>query len=96
MMNVPVIRYEYVPPGGDPDRPIKIEGRKRYRPGDHGKGADVYVFDIPQGMVEGMTTWEVSDWQGVLDNLAHWFGDAEAQSRLKQTYVDLVQFPQFR
>jgi hypothetical protein len=97
---MPVITYEYVPPGGDPDSPIVIRGVKEYSPGDHAKGADAYVIEVPEGLVAGVPNgWEVPDWRGVLEHLVHWFpGETSegAQKRLRRTYADPVQFPQFR
>ena len=96
-MRIPVITYEYVPPGGDPQRPIVISGVTTYRPGEHGKGAEAYVFRIPDGLVKGLPTeWETDNFRGVLDNLANWFpGETKegAEARLKLTYRDKVQFP---
>jgi hypothetical protein len=92
-----VITYEYVPQGGDPTRPIRINGVKESSTGDRGRHVDAYLFDIPEGLTEGVPTkWETEDWLGVLNNLAQWFpGETPngASKRLKRVYSDPVHFP---
>jgi hypothetical protein len=92
-----IITYEYVPPGGDPTRPIRINGVKEYSPGNHGPHVDAYLFEVPEGLTEGVPTkWKTENWRGVLNNLAYWFAGETANGaskRLKCVYSSPLHFP---
>jgi hypothetical protein len=83
---IPVIRYAYVP-SRMPALSFKIRGLQDYSPGVHTGRVEVFAYELPDGVLPEIARrkWESSDLEGVVANLAHWFGDTVegAKERLK-------------
>lgn len=98
MALLPIITYEYVPPGGDPSTPIKILGRQEYSPGDHSGRIDEYSIELPDGVLSALSDRQhnAQSKDHLLQKLAGWFeGETKngVDASLKVVQADKIQFP---
>jgi hypothetical protein len=57
----------------------------------------VFAYELPDGVLPEVARrkWESEDLEGVIANLAHWFGDTVegVKERLKLEWADPVSYP---
>lgn len=80
--------YEYVPPGGDPGRPIEIHGFAPYLPGQR-RTIERFAFRVPPGSAHDIPDrLVVAGWPDVVAKLLETFPDETADGlaqRMKAT-----------
>lgn len=96
---IPVIEYEYVPPGGVAANPVRINGFKKYSPGDHDPRVDFYSVRLPDSLQpDKREGWRFETFDDVVASITHWFGhlgetEASVRAKIDLTYRDEIQFP---
>ena len=72
-MRVESQRFEFVPTGGDPHKPIRIIGFHDYSP-RHSRKVDLWRFELPNGVQPAaLNGMEAETWGAVLRILRSWF-----------------------
>ena len=96
---IPIIRYEYVPPGTVAADPVRIIGFKRYSPGDHGPRVDTYSVMLPEPLrPDHREVWRFENFDDVVASIVQWFGhlgetEESVRGKLHPVYRDRVHFP---